>query len=161
MPKLYLLRHAQASSSLHTDDKGRSLTPHGTEQAKAIAKHLRDVDLALCSSAKRTQMTLNAAQENGADIKKTDIMDKLYNAGAGDILSILQEQDKDNILIVAHNPGIHQLANLLAGKGTSSQLMQLQLAYAPATLSVLDCPITNWRDIQPQGNELIDLIIPD
>lgn len=161
MPQLYLLRHAQAGSSLSTKDQDRSLTPHGIEQAKTVAPYLNDIDLALCSSAKRTRMTLQTVIDAGANIKKIDYLDTLYNAPAGEILKALQSCEAQNILIIAHNPGIHQLAGTFVGEGNKSQVGKLKLFYQPATLSIFDCPIESWGDIQPQSNTLLDLIIPE
>lgn len=161
MPKLYLLRHAQSAGSLNTDDKDRPLTPHGIEQAKSLTEHLQNIDLALCSSAKRTRMTLQTVIDAGVNIKKIEYLDALYNAPAGEILALLQSREAQNILIIAHNPGIHQLAGTLVGEGNKSQVGKLKLFYQPATLSVFDCPVEIWSDIQPQANILLDLIIPD
>ncbi len=161
MRKLYLLRHAQAGASLSTEDKDRPLSPHGILQAKTLAPYLKQIGLALCSSAKRTSTTLKTIQENGANIKETTYLDTLYNAPAGEILNALQSCDAQNILIVAHNPGIHQLAGTLVGDGDKSQIGKLKLFYQPATLSIFDCPIDSWSDMQPQANTLLDLIIPD
>lgn len=161
MPKLFLLRHAQAGSSLSKNDKDRPLSPHGIQQAKLVAPYLQDIDLALCSNAKRTKMTLETTIDAGASIKKIEYLETLYNAPLGDILSALQSCEGQNIIIVAHNPGIHQLAGTLAGNGEKSQLEQIRLFYQPATLAIFDCDIENWAEIQPQANTLIDLIIPD
>lgn len=161
MPKLYLLRHAEAGSALSGDDKDRPLTPRGQEQAAKIATHIKDIDICLCSTAKRTQMTLEIAHENGAEIKKIEFFDELYNAPAGSILATLQKRSEQNILIVAHNPGIHQLAGTLVGDGVQEQVEKLRLFYNPATLSAFDCPLENWQGIQPQENTLVDLVIPD
>ena len=161
MAKLYLLRHAQAASFLNGDDKDRMLTAHGIEQAKEVAKYIIDVDLALCSGAKRTQMTLENAVQAGANIKKTDILDSLYNAPAGDLLNAIHSCADQNILVIAHNPGIHILAKTLTGRGEETQIEKLNIFYNPATLSIFDCDINNWADLKPQENTLVDLIIPD
>lgn len=161
MPKLYLLRHAQAASSLGGEDKDRPLTPQGIGQAKSIGPHLQDIDLALCSSARRTKETLKHAGESGATIKKIETLDILYNAMAGELLNAVQSYASNNILVVAHNPGIHQFAKILTGDGEPDQLEKLNLFYNPATLSIFDCPIESWRELKPAQNKLIDLVIPD
>jgi len=161
MPKLYLLRHAEAGSALSGDDKDRPLTPRGQAQALEVAKHIKDIDVCLCSTAKRTQMTLDIAIENGAQVKKVEYFDELYNAPAGAILATLQERTERNVLIVAHNPGIHQLADTLVSDGAKDQIEKLKLFYNPATLSIFDCTIESWQEIQPQKNALLNLIIPD
>lgn len=155
----------QASGSLETSDIERILTSHGIDQAKNVGNYLiqagEDIDLALCSIAKRTQMSLLTVQVVGVTFRKTEFIQKLYNASAGDILNFIQQSESENILIVAHNPGIHELARTLVGSGDASLLEKLNLFYSPGTLAVIDCPVQKWADIQPGQNELADLFIPD
>ncbi|NQZ14413.1 MAG: histidine phosphatase family protein [Alphaproteobacteria bacterium] len=161
MPKLYLLRHGQAASSFNQEDKDRPLTQHGVSQASSLASHVQDIQKTLCSSAKRTQMTARAVQSAGGNLGNIEYQDHLYNASAGDLLSAIQECSSENILIVAHNPGIHLLARSLADKGDEAQLEKLNIFYNPATLSIFECDVENWSDIKPQSNRLLDLIIPE
>lgn len=161
MPKLYLLRHAEAPSCFELSDKDRPLSTHGISQAKNVAAHLKDIDLVLCSSATRTKMTCAALIEGGANFKNIEYLDALYNAPAGDLLSSIQTVNAQNIMVIAHNPGIHVLANRLVGGGDKGQIEKLNLFYNPATLSIFECDIERWADIQPHQNTLIDLIIPD
>lgn len=160
MLKLFILRHAQAAGSYDVDDHERPLTPHGIEQAKNVAASLPTINLALCSSAKRTRMTLEGVQQGGATLQKVIHSNDIYNGSAGDLLTAIQSCNKEEtLLIIAHNPGIHQLANLLSAENENTLRENLRYAYAPATLSVLECPIENWKNIQPHANKLIDLIV--
>lgn len=158
MRKLYLLRHAQAENSLEGADKDRCLSAHGLTQAANVAAHLGEIDMALCSGATRTQMTLKAMTDAGAIVKNTEILDALYNAPAGEILSAIQKQSSTNILVVAHNPGIHQLANILVGGGDAKMVEALRLSYRPATLSIFECDVDKWGALQPQSCTLTQLI---
>ena len=158
MLKLHLLRHAQADSALNGEDKDRPLTPHGIEQANMIGKCIGNIDHVLCSDAYRTRMTLEALQINPA---QTTFLDSLYNAPTGDIFNAIQSCESTNILVIAHNPGIHMLANMLVGDGENILLEKMSLFYNPGTLSIFDCDIESWADLQPQKNILTDLIIPD
>jgi phosphohistidine phosphatase len=161
MPKLYLLRHAQAGSAFSGDDKDRPLTPRGIIQAQAIAPHIKDIQKTLCSSARRTQMTAKAIKNSGGDLGVIEYQDALYNAAAGDILNAIQACGLEDLLVIAHNPGLHLLARSLACKGDKAQMEKLSIFYDPATLSIFDCDIESWSDIQPQSNTLLDLIIPE
>ena len=162
MLKLFLLRHAQAAGSYDVDDYQRPLTLHGIEQATLVSSSLPALNLAICSSALRTKMTLDNIERAGTDIQKTIFSDVIYNGSAGDLLNSIQTCDaQENLMIVAHNPGIHQLANLLCPDEKTKEREQLKYNYAPATLSVLECPITSWKDIQPAQNKLATLISPD
>ena len=162
MPKLYLLRHAQAEGGFDKNDKDRALTTHGIEQSKEVSAHLKSIDLCLCSSATRTKMTLENAIEGGTKISNTSHLDELYNAPAGVLLNAVQQADTSkNLLLIAHNPGIHQLANILCSEDETTIREKLWFQYAPATLSILDCSIQKWADIQPAQNILLNFITID
>ncbi len=161
MPKLYLLRHAQASSSFDVEDKDRPLSPHGIKQAKQLAGYIKDVQKTLCSAARRTQMTANAIKKAHGNIGAIEYQDALTNAPAGDILNSIQRCGSENLLVIAHNPGIHLLARSMADKGDSAKLEKLNIFYNPASLSIFDCAIEMWSDLKPQSNTLIDFITLD
>ena len=161
MRKLFLLRHAQSPSEFDMADKDRPLSDHGIKQAKTVAPHIQTIDQVLCSNAVRTKMTFQAMEETGFTSQNADFLDTLYNATAGDLLTEIQKATADNVLVIAHNPGIHMLAATLTGKGEPSKIEHLNMAYHPATLAILECPIESWTELQPQQNKLIDLIIPD
>ncbi len=162
MRKLYLMRHADAPMAYDMLDKDRPLSPHGIDQTKSIAPHLEPIDHVLCSSATRTKMTCEALIESGAKIGKIDYLDDLYNAPAGVLLENLQSALSQNIMIIAHNPGIHALANMLVkDEANNTQIEQLRLFYNPATLSIFKCITDDWKNIEVGENQLSNLIIPD
>lgn len=160
MHKLHLIRHADAPMSFGIDDKDRPLSDYGITQAKSITTHLECIDHVLCSSAVRTKMTAQALMKAGVEFGKIDYLDEIYNAPMGALLKALQTTEAANILIIAHNPGIHALANFLAHDDGSSKIEKLKIFYSPATLSILECDIANWEDIQPNQNTLTHLITP-
>ncbi len=162
MLKLFILRHAQAAGSYDVNDKERPLTPHGIEQAQSLAPSLPPMTLAICSSANRTRMTLDTIQSANAVVQKIIHSDDIYNGSTDDLLTAIHGCDKEEtLLIIAHNPGIHQLANILANEDGGKDRELLCCNYSPATLSVLECPIENWNELKPAKNKLVNLIIPD
>lgn len=150
MRKIYLLRHAQAESGFSAPDKDRELTDHGKEQAFNVGLFLKNQDIhtVLCSVAKRTQETLEQVKTAGASFAKIEILEKFYNAHA-DILGREIELVENNVLVIAHNPGIHQLAFQLAKDGNASLIDRLAMGYPPASLSIFE------------DNQLNDFITPD
>lgn len=160
---LYLLRHAQAESALNCDDKDRPLSAQGIQQAEKVGLYLKEkaIDSVICSSAKRTRMTLKAVQENGEEFENIEYSDAAYNAPVGELLNIIQASSADNILLIAHNPGIHMLANIFINDDENANTEKLKIFYRPATLSIIECDIDHWKDIQPHENKLIDLVIPE
>lgn len=161
---LYLLRHAQAESALNCDDKDRPLSAQGIQQAQKIGLYLKSkaINTVICSSAKRTRMTLKAVQENGEEFENIKYSDAAYNAPVGELLNIIQASSADNILLIAHNPGIHMLANIFINDDDeNANTEKLKIFYRPATLAVIECEIDRWKDIQRHENKLIDLVIPE
>lgn len=163
--KLFLLRHAQAASTSSGDDKVRALTPAGKDDAKALGREMQKQeyipDLVLCSSALRTKQTLENVNHT-LGIENMRYEDILYNGTPGDYLYMLQQTDNtyDTVLMVAHNPCIYELAILLCAKGSDSVMQRLSEGYPPASLSVVECDCTDWKDIQPAENTLSSLINP-
>ncbi|MGH1456643.1 MAG: SixA phosphatase family protein [Alphaproteobacteria bacterium] len=163
--KLFLLRHAQATSSSSSSDKDRSLTPQGKDDAKALGVEMQKKgfipDLILCSSALRTKQTLEGLQHS-LGVENVEYQDILYNGSTGDYLYQIQQVDDayNNILFIAHNPSIYELVILLGGMGNDSVMQRLSEGYQPATLSVIDVKAEHWADIQPAENTLLTIKNP-
>ncbi|MCI5059835.1 MAG: histidine phosphatase family protein [Alphaproteobacteria bacterium] len=157
---LYLLRHADSPGRFDLSDHERPLSERGISQARKVGEHLSSlppVNLALCSSAARTQETLEGLSSGGAKIKKSEILGALYNAATGDLLHEIQQQEDEinHLMLIAHNPGIHQLAHILL---TPNSTQRLGFSYPPATLSIIRCECNKWQDIKLEQNQLIDII---
>lgn len=164
MKQLYLLRHAQAMPAENMDDKARKLSPRGQQDAEALGKTMQKKnyvpDLVLCSAATRTQETYEAVKNTLGD-SRVELEDTLYNATAGDMLHHIQQaENAQRILLVAHAPGIFELAVRLFDEGTPSLVNQMTAGYNPGALTVLNCPCEKWSEIQPGENELIDFLDP-
>ena len=158
MKDLYLLRHAQADMGFDQNDIDRPLTDHGYAQAKNIAPHLKNIDVALCSNAMRTRETLETIIKNGTKPKDVVFTNDLYNADTQTLLDALYTVDGDNVLIVAHNPGIHLTAyDLMEQANTRKHDLVLSM-YPPCSLTILECPIDDWQFIEKKKNKLIDFI---
>jgi phosphohistidine phosphatase len=165
MKRLYILRHAKAAAPDNVQDFERPLAPQGLEDAAALGKVMVKQsylpDTVFCSTAIRTRETLDAlglpATANITHIEK------IYDATAGDLLKMIQNTDDSaqSILLVGHNPAIHELALRLSSEESGLSLLQRLLqGYSPATLSVLDVPCKCWNDIQLGENFLINLLTP-
>lgn len=164
MKRIYLLRHAQAAPfDSAPSDKERALTPIGRAQAIALGRIMRERDLhpdfVLCSAATRTRQTLDCAEEY-LDIVRTDYLENFYNAPTGELMAGLQHlpDTVPSAMIVAHNPGIHDLAVRLAKDDGSKNFNDIIMQYKPCTLTILDADIENWADLQLGENALVDVI---
>ena len=56
--------------------------------------------------------------------------------------------DITSIMAVAHNPGIQQLAFILAGQGDKTTLMEIKTEYPPCALTELSFNIKKWKDVE-------------
>lgn len=164
MKKLLLLRHAEAANDLGADDSERPLTSKGVKQATIVGQYLQNngyaIDHVLCSSARRTKMTLKGIQDSGAMLDKKDYLDTLYNAPAERLMNELFAATGKNVMMIAHNPGIHQLAGMLTQTGSPQHIERLMFCYTPATLSIFECPFDEWTDTAENQSALIDLFVP-
>jgi phosphohistidine phosphatase len=114
---LYLLRHAKSSwDDPSLADHDRPLAPRGRRNAAALADHLEAAGIAprliLCSPARRARETLAGilpALDAETDIR---IEDGLYGASAVRLLDRLREVPAGTVsaMVVAHNPGLEELA---------------------------------------------------
>jgi len=123
MQRLILLRHAKAEGDAPSgQDFDRPLAPRGLREAEAVAAKLAGLglrpDLALVSPAVRTRQTwdaVDAAMPGGA----VRFDPSLYNAGAQELRRLVaQSEEAGTVLVVAHNPGLQELAvELLVERG--------------------------------------------
>ena len=119
MKRLYLLRHAKAvPADPELDDHARVLAVRGMHDAAAMARYLRKnsfvPDLVLVSTSARTRQTAELVLREIES--KADYREQLYLAEPGKILSLVQAapQNIDGVMVVGHNPGLEELAGLLA-----------------------------------------------
>jgi len=121
MRLLHLLRHAKSSWKEDVGDRERRLNRRGREAARRIGRQLPAtvgvLDLVLCSSAVRTRETMELVLADYKSPPRSMIEDELYGASAETLLDRLRRLDDDNrnVLLIGHNPGLHELAVKLAG----------------------------------------------
>ena len=118
MRELILLRHAHADSPAGVADPARPLSPTGRAEARDAGAWLRDhglrPDRILCSPAQRTRETLAVLGE-GFDGVETRIEDAIYGATPGTLAALVDAHaDAPVLLLVGHNPGLEELAALMA-----------------------------------------------
>ena len=117
MDRLILFRHGKAEgASASGRDFDRRLTPRGVRESADTARRLAALGLgpvlALVSPAARARQTWVAA-EPLLPAAQVLAARGLYNAEAADIGAIIAEAAADwtgAVIVVAHNPGLHDLA---------------------------------------------------
>ncbi|WP_301588470.1 SixA phosphatase family protein [Sabulicella glaciei] len=167
MRQLLLLRHAKSSWDEATlSDHARPLNARGKRAAAAMAERMRGLDLSpdvvLVSSARRTLQTLEALQPiEGAPI--VEVMDALYLAPWAVLLDKLRAvpETARSVLLIAHNPGLHDLALALTGAGNAGSEMVQRLSEAYPTGSLAEFSVASlWRDLGEGGGRLVRFLCP-
>lgn len=111
---LILFRHGKAVRQHEArDDFSRSLTPRGRVQAAAQAVRLKqagcDLQVALVSTALRAAETWDACHLAFPDAQ-VQMSRQLYLAAPSIYLGAAKSVTASRVMIVAHDPGLHQLA---------------------------------------------------
>ena len=157
--RLLLLRHAKSSwDDPSLADRDRPLNSRGRRAATTMGQYLRDHDLApdlvLCSSAARTRETLERLDLGTA--ARVLIEDDLYAADASDLFARLRRAPPDAamVLLIGHNPGVHELAIMLTGD------VERPPAFPTGALAVVRVPAPAWTDLAVGGNALEDFVAP-
>jgi len=149
MKRLILLRHAKSDwSDAELHDFERPLNERGEKNAPAMGKRLRKLGIKperiISSPAKRARDTarLLARQltilESGVVFK-----DAIYEAATEDLLETIASipQELESVMLVGHNPGLTELANLLG---------KLNIANLPTCAAVgLELEIKHWNKVAP------------
>ena len=144
MDRLILFRHAKAESeALSGDDYDRALATRGRREAREMGDQLAALgfkpDLVLVSPALRTRETWELAEEAlpGAEVR---FEPSLYNAEAGAIRRLAEQSGEGRgvVLVVAHNPGLQELALrlMMEGAAPASFLVRVQRKFPPAAVAV-------------------------
>ncbi len=123
MRRLILFRHAQAEARAPSgEDFDRALAPAGrldaALMADVLAKDGLTPDVALVSAARRTQETWACMAAKFPNTKVFTVP-ALYNATNDEIMGEVDNASVlgDTLLVVAHNPGLQELAMDLLCEG--------------------------------------------
>jgi phosphohistidine phosphatase len=122
---LHLLRHAKSSWKEEVEDHERRLSRRGREAARRVGRALPaavgTLDLILCSSARRTRETLELIRADFAVAPVSVLEDELYEASKNELMDRLRRlaEEIDNVLLIGHNPGLHDLAIAIADADTA------------------------------------------
>jgi phosphohistidine phosphatase len=148
---LVLLRHAKSDWSGGEPDLLRPLAARGRRQApeagRWLASHLDGLDLAVVSPATRARETWDLVAAELATVPPVRIEERAYAADEEDLLGLVRALDPDlaAVVLVAHNPGLEDLASLLAAEW---------VAMKTSALVVLSFP-GPWADVGQRAATLV------
>jgi phosphohistidine phosphatase len=158
------LRHAKSSWELAGQlDWERGLLPRGIDDAKAIAEFMSkngiEPEYVLCSSARRTKQTLASIREALPEAAEIVIADEIYQASIDDLLELIRNAnpDAESVLLIGHNPSVHDLAVDLAADGPD--LEQMAGKFPTAALAELQLE-GEWSELTTDGATLVGFTRP-
>jgi phosphohistidine phosphatase len=168
MKTLILLRHAEAADLSQGKDIERPLTQRGRGMAVWVGGQLSNKglwpDFILCSSAQRTKETCQHIQDVFApDIYPQAMFDPaIYRADAHELVQMIRDQDDmhASLMLIGHNPAIHQLVLLLCGVGEAQKKPELSTSFPPASCVILNIPKTSWIEVGKSNAVLSDYFYP-
>jgi phosphohistidine phosphatase len=153
MKTLYIVRHAKAGGS-HSGDFDRMLNETGRKAAHLMGELLDEKgvvpDCVLASPANRALVTAEIFCEIlGYPVERIEQRLEIYEGGAGRLLTILQQIDDRNsiVMLFGHNPTVTAFSNLLSGSDLNSM----------ATCGVvrLECESDSWSDLRAGSCKLV------
>ena len=128
-----------------------------------MASHLRSAEiepaLVLCSSAVRTRETLERLGPSVGEAAEVAVERDLYAASANELLERVREVPAgvESVMLIGHNPGIQELALLLAGSG--GELAAVRRKFPTGALATLEFD-GEWSELRPGGAELVGFVRP-
>ena len=141
MLQLVLLRHAKAATNSDTgEDFDRPLAPRGRQDAPVVGKALAaagaDPQLVLVSAAKRTRETWALVAANFPNAK-VEFRDDLYLGEAELLFKVAESAGVERVMVIAHNPGLHELASRMAPRMNALESM-LRAKYPTAAGAIFE-----------------------
>jgi phosphohistidine phosphatase len=167
MRRLMLLRHAKSDrSSPGALDRDRPLEARGEAAAPRVgaymARHGLVPDRVICSPARRTRDTWNLLAAAFSRRPAVTVEDRVYDVTAATLLDVVRKTEDavHSLLIVGHNPGLHDLAGLLIASGDVEARERLHEKFPTAGLAVIDFAYDDWQKLHRQAGRLDRFVTP-
>ncbi|MEU6625593.1 histidine phosphatase family protein [Streptomyces litmocidini] len=162
---IVLLRHAKADWNDGPDHE-RPLAERGRKDAPVAGRRLADsgiaFDLALCSTAVRTRETWKLAVHELPARPRTVYEERIYEASLGELIAVVNETPDtvNNLLLVGHNPGMHALADALAGESEGDLLPRMNRSGFPTAAFAVVTFEGSWKSVEHGVGRLVDFWAP-
>ena len=171
MRRLMLLRHAKTEHDAPSGrDQDRRLDNRGRHDAVEIGRFIGRnppfPDLVLVSHAVRAHQTWEIAWEAMKELAtapQVELTPELYGADVSQLLETVRNasvSDPKRLMLVGHNPGMHELAFMLAGGGDAAGREALADNLPTAGLAILDFDIDDWTDVRIRRGRLELFVSP-
>ncbi len=175
MRRLMLLRHAKTEHDAPSGrDHDRRLDDRGRRDAAIIGDwighHPPVPDVVLVSTAVRAHQTWEIANEAMKDAMRepaqqpqVELLDELYGADPAGLLKIIrmaEVNDPKRLMLIGHNPGMHELALMLTGSGDASAKTALEDNLPTAGLAIIDFATNDWSEVAFRSGRLVRFTSP-
>ena len=157
MKRLILMRHAEAGWHINMDDHERPLSASGIRDAKKIGSWLKEKayipDEVISSTSVRTRETLSYLLLDCPQIFERS----LYLADADQMKSTLKTLLSETVILLAHNPGITELAyDLMNHEEKHENFMD----FPAASTVVIDFKADRWSEVKSDSGIFVDFVMP-
>lgn len=165
MHHLTLLRHAKTERDSESgEDYDRRLDERGRLDSALLGAWLaaRQVpNLALVSSAVRARETWEILAPH-LPVCRVEFQDALYLASPMDIFKAIRRAPDSvtSLLVLGHNPGLHELAWNLIGEAPAPERDMLAQNLPTCGTVIFDCAISAWSKLALQANTLQEFMTP-
>lgn len=173
MRRLMLLRHAKTETDAPSGkDFDRRLDERGRADASLIGAWLNSrpphPDMVCVSTAMRTRQTWDLVSATMPTNKPTvEHVEELYGAGLEELLAVIRDaavQDPRRLMLIGHNPGLHEMALGLIkdGKqgGDAAGRKALSDNLPTGSIAIIDFAIDDWNDIAFRSGTLVQFVSP-
>jgi phosphohistidine phosphatase len=170
MRRLMLLRHAKTEHDAPSGrDQDRRLDERGRTDAAEIGgwigRHPPFPAVVLVSPAIRARQTWEIAWEamkNVSPQPQVELLPELYGAAPSQLLQTVHASPSDpkTLMLVGHNPGMHELALALTGSGEAAACKALADNLPTSGLAVFDFAGRDWTDVAFRRGRLVLFITP-
>jgi phosphohistidine phosphatase len=165
--RLMLLRHAKAEKALPgMRDRDRALAARGRKDAARLGAYLIHhglvPDQVLVSPARRTRETWEELEPVLSPAAAATYDERLYEGGPEAVLAVAKAADPSahTLLVVGHNPVLHDVARLLVASGDVMLREQLNEGLPTTGLVVIGFAGDDWQTLHPRGGRLERLVTP-
>jgi phosphohistidine phosphatase len=171
MRRLMLLRHSKTEHDAPSGrDQDRRLDKRGCSDAAEIGgwigRHPPFADTVLVSHAIRAHQTWEIAWRAMKELvpePQVELMPDLYGADVSQLIETIHEasaSDPKILLLVGHNPGMHELALALAGSGDPAGRKALADNLPTSGLAIFDFEIDDWTGVAFRRGRLVQFVSP-
>jgi phosphohistidine phosphatase len=178
MRHLMLLRHAKTERDSPTgNDRDRRLNARGRDDAptlgRYIAAHRFVPQRVLVSPATRARETWELMKDELPGMPAHEMIEQLYGADTAELLHIVRIAQQlagggntDRLMIVGHNPGLHEFALALTWTGDTKSA-KVDASYRALTdnlptsgLAMISFAVDDWADVSFGRGRLERLVSP-